>query len=81
MTPRGILGLCVHIAQLMTHPAIYTLPFTLQLCYKPLGILHRVIKRQKVHISVHDGLQNLHNTNFALHRSQRFLIYTKLFKR
>ena len=42
MTPRGTLGLCcVHIAQLMTHPAIYTLPFTLQLRYKPLGILLR----------------------------------------
>ena len=38
MTPRGILGLCcVHIAQLVTHPAAYMLPFTLQLCYKPLG--------------------------------------------
>ena len=32
MTPRGILGLCcVHIAQLMIHPAISKLPFTLQL--------------------------------------------------
>ena len=52
MTPRGTLGLCcVHIAQLMTHPAIYTLPFTLQLCYKPLGIPQRVTKSQKVHIS------------------------------
>ena len=31
MTPRGTLGLCcVHIAQLMTHAAVYTLPFTLQ---------------------------------------------------
>ena len=52
MTPRGILGLCcVHIAQLMTYLAIYTTPFTLQLCYKPLGILQRVTKSQKVHIS------------------------------
>ena len=59
MTPRGTLGLCcVHIAQLMTHPAVYTLPFTLQLCYKPLGILQRVAKSQKVHISIH-VLQNL----------------------
>ena len=59
MTPRGTLRLCcVHIAQLMTHPAVYTLPFTLQLCYKPLGILQRVTKSQKVHISSHDGLQN-----------------------
>ena len=62
MTPRGTLGLCcVHIAQLMTHPAIYTLPFTMQLCYKPLGILQRVTKGQKVHISSHDGLQIPHN--------------------
>ena len=30
MTPRGNLGLCcAHIAQLMTHSALYTLPFTL----------------------------------------------------
>ena len=74
MTPRGTLGLCcVHIAQLMTHPAIYTLPFTLQLCYKPLGILQRVTKSQKVHISSHDVLQKFHNINFAWHRSRGFL--------
>ena len=48
----------------MTHPAIYTTPFTLQLCHKPLGILQRVTKRQKVHISNHDGLENLLNINF-----------------
>ena len=60
MTPRGTLGLyCVHIAQLMTHPVVYTLPFTLQLCYKALGILQRATKSQKVHISSHDGLQKL----------------------
>ena len=54
ITPRGTLGLCyVHIPQLMTHPAVYTLPFTLQLRYKPLGILQRVTKSQKVHISSH----------------------------
>ena len=30
MTPRGILGLCcVHIAQLETHSAVFTLPFYL----------------------------------------------------
>ena len=58
MTPRGTLELCcVHIAQLMTHAAVYTLPFTLQLCYKPLGILQRVTKSQKVHMSSHDRLQ------------------------
>ena len=55
MTPRVTLGLyCVCIAQLMTHTAIHTLPFTLQLCYKPLGILQRVTKSQRVHISSHD---------------------------
>ena len=40
ITPRETLGLCcAHIAQLMTHPAIYTLPFTLQFCHKPHSIL------------------------------------------
>ena len=34
------------------------LPFTLQLCYKPLAILQRVTKSQNVHISSHDGLEN-----------------------
>ena len=64
VTPRGTLGLCcVHIAQLMTHLAIYTLPFTLQLCYKPLGTLQRVTKSQKVHISSHDGLKNFATSN------------------
>ena len=56
MTPRGALGLCcVYIAQLMAHTVIYILPFTLQLCYKPLGILQRVTKSQRVHISSHDN--------------------------
>ena len=65
MTPKGTLGLCcVHIAQLMTHPAIYTLPFTLLSCYKPLGILQGVTKSQKVHISSHDGLKNFTTSNF-----------------
>ena len=69
MTPRGTLGLCcVHFAQLMTNPAIYTT----QLCYKPLGILQRVTKSQKVHISSHDILQKLHNINFVRDRSQGF---------
>ena len=57
MTPRGTLELCcVRIAQLVTHPAVYTLPFTFQLCYQPLGILERVTKSQKVHILSHDAL-------------------------
>ena len=70
MTPRGT---CVHITQLMTHPAVNTLPFTLRLRYKPLGIQQRVTKSQKVHISSHDVLQKLNNINFAWHRSQDFL--------
>ena len=57
MARRGTLGLgCVHIAQLVIHAAVYILPFTLQLLYKPLGILQRVTKTQKVHISSHDVL-------------------------
>ena len=74
MTPRGTLGLrCAHIAQLLYHTAIYTLLFTLKLYYKPLGILKRVTKSQKVHISSHDELQKLHKINFAWHRSRDFL--------
>ena len=74
MTPRGTLGLCcAHIAQLMTHLAIYTLPFTLQLCYKPLDIPQRVTKSQKIHISSPDELEKLHNINFPGYRSQGFL--------
>ena len=45
---------CVLLAQLMTHLDIYTLPFTLHLCYKPPGIMQRVTKSQKFHISSHD---------------------------
>ena len=76
ITPRGTLGLCsTHISQLMTNPAISTLPFTLQLCYKPLGILQRVTTSQKVHFqgSSHDELQKLYSINFAWHKSQGFL--------
>ena len=46
---------------------------TLQLCYKPLGILQGVTKTQKVHISSHDVLQKLHNIDFAWHRSEDIL--------
>ena len=57
MTPRETLGLCcVHSAQLVTHSAVYILPFTLQLCYKPLGILQRVDKSEKVDMSSLDVL-------------------------
>ena len=63
MTPRGNLGLCcVHIAQLITHPTVYTLPFTMQLYYKSLDILQMVIKSQKVHLSSHDVLQKSHTS-------------------
>ena len=66
MTPRGTFRLCcVHISQLMTHLAVYTLPFTLQFCYKPLSILQRLSKSQKIKISSHDILQKLHNIDFA----------------
>ena len=62
MALREALGLsCVNIAQLMTYPALYTLRFNLQLCYKPLSILQRVTKSQKFHISSHAVFQNLHN--------------------
>ena len=74
MLPKGTLGVCcAHIAQLMTHPAIYALPFTLQVCYKPLGILQRITKSQKVHISSLDKLQKLHNINFPGQWSWGFL--------
>ena len=58
---------------IMTQPAIYTLPFTLQFWYKLLCILERVTKSRKVYISSHDGLQKLHNINFTWHRSRGFL--------
>ena len=44
----------------------------LAVCYKPLGILQRVTKSQKVHISHHDGFEKLHNISFVWHRSQGF---------
>ena len=61
MTPRLC---CVYIDQLITYPPVYKLLFTLQLCYKPLGILQRVTKSQKAHISSHDRLQNFLRSNF-----------------
>ena len=65
MTPRGTVGLCCdHIDQLITYPALYTLLFTLQLCYKPLGILQRVTKSSMAHISSHDGLKNFLASTF-----------------
>ena len=68
MTSRGTLWLCcIRIAQLMTHPGVYTLPLTLQLCYKPLCILKRVTKSQKVHMSSHCVLQKLHKVKISSH--------------
>ena len=46
---------------------VYALPFTLQLCYKPLGILQTVTKSQKVHISRHDLLQKSHTCLFGIY--------------
>ena len=74
MMPWETLGLCcAHIVQLMAHPALYILPFTLQLCYKPLVILQSATKNQNVHTTSHDELQKLHNFSFAWHKSQSFL--------
>ena len=65
MTPRGALVLCCALfSQLKIHPAVFTLLFPLQVCYKPLGIPHRVTLSQKVHISSHDGLQNFMTPTF-----------------
>ena len=68
MTPWGTLQLClccVRIAQLMTFSAIYALPCTLRLCYKPFTILQRVNNSQKVHISSHEELQKIYIIDFA----------------
>ena len=64
---RGTLGLCcVDISQLMTHPAIKTTPFSLQSCYKILGIPRWVTNTQKVYISNHEALQNCITSNVSL---------------
>ena len=74
MTPRGTLGLCcVHIAQLMTHPAVYTLPFTFQLCYKPLGILQRVTRVKRFIYQVMIYYKNFITSNYEV------MIYYKNF--
>ena len=60
MKPRGTFGLCCfNIAQLMTHSTLQKRLFTLQLCYKPLGILQRITKTQKVRRSRHDRLPEI----------------------
>ena len=82
MTRRGTLRLCcVHIAQLMTNPAIYTLLLTLQLCYKPPGILQRVTKSQKVHISSHDELQNCNVAGKLLQNCWRYHHFTHVYQK
>ena len=74
MTPRGTPGLCcVYIVQSMTHTAISTLPFTLQLCYKPLGILQKVTKSQRVHVSSHDRLYTKTKDYFFICLKQTFI--------
>ena len=45
MTPKETLRLwCIHMAQLITHAAFIQELLTLQLCYKPFGILQTIIK-------------------------------------
>ena len=67
MTPRGTLGLCcVHISQLITHPAVYKILFALQLCYKPLSILQRVSKSQKIYISSHVYYNNFIKSKYQV---------------
>ena len=44
--------------------SIYTIPFTLHLWQKPLDILQRVTKSEKINTSSHDGLQNFITSNF-----------------
>ena len=58
----------------MTHPSVYTLPFTLQICCKSLGILQRVTKSQKIHISSDAVLQKLHKIDYVRHNSRGFVI-------
>ena len=74
MTPGGTFRLCcVHIAQLMTHPTICTLSFTLQLCYKPPDIMQRVTKSQKVLYQVMMGYKLfIPSTLVGWRRSQGF---------
>ena len=65
MTPgRTIVLCCVHFqindSSGYLHTTIY-----LQLCYEPPGIVQRITKSQKAHISSHDGLQTLHTINFG----------------
>ena len=55
---QGVLEvLCSH-CPIKDSSGCFTLSFTFQLCYKPLGKLQMVTKSQKVHISTDDGLPN-----------------------
>ena len=51
-------GLNVQRESSVDYSAIYTLPFTFQLCYKPLGILQGITKSHKVHLTSDDGFPN-----------------------
>ena len=57
-TKRNPWGMLYSHCPVNAHPAIYTLPSALQLCYKLLGILQTVTKSQKVHISSPNGLKD-----------------------
>ena len=73
MTPRGTLGLCcVHISQLMTYLAIYTLASWHTTEGNKVKKVHRVLQSQKNHRSNHDGLEKRPNIKFARHRSHNF---------
>ena len=56
-----------------TNDSSSCLHITVAVMLKPFGILQRVTKCQKVHISSHDVLQKLHNIDFVWHRSRDFL--------
>ena len=68
-TKRNPWVMLCSLCPIKTHPAVYTLLLTLQLCYKSLAILQKVTK-SKIETSSHNLLQKLHNIDFAWHRSQ-----------
>ena len=52
-----LIMMCSH-CPINDSPSGSTLLFTLQSCYKPLGVMQRVAKSLKVYFSIHDILQN-----------------------
>ena len=52
-----LIMMCSH-CRINDSPSGSTLLFTLQSCYKPLGVMQRVAKSLKVYFSIHDILQN-----------------------